>query len=171
MQKGRDKEALMMCEERGVPIVIEILHGTDLVSMDDNGFSDPYVTVSMLNQQKRTVTVEKTLNPNWETSLLFTIPFEQVPLFNDAGYPIDKSHLIGLLTDEAEKLQQNKDKQFADIDAGGEAASPIPKKRKESRRNSAYNTGWSQFGRMEINFKVYDWDEDEEGIHYHFFFF
>eukprot|EP00486_Rosalina_sp_Unknown_P009054 CAMPEP_0201595934 /NCGR_PEP_ID=MMETSP0190_2-20130828/192769_1 /ASSEMBLY_ACC=CAM_ASM_000263 /TAXON_ID=37353 /ORGANISM="Rosalina sp." /LENGTH=298 /DNA_ID=CAMNT_0048056087 /DNA_START=1811 /DNA_END=2707 /DNA_ORIENTATION=- len=50
--------------------------GRNLMACDDDGKSDPYVRVSIFDQQQVTNYRKQTLNPNWEEDLLFIIPFE-----------------------------------------------------------------------------------------------
>lgn len=73
---GKVREALCLCEHKGVPIVVRMVHGRDLLAMDDDGKSDPYARVSIFDQEKRTKYRKQTLNPNWDEDLLFIIPFE-----------------------------------------------------------------------------------------------
>ncbi|KAF6037771.1 MCTP2 [Bugula neritina] len=44
---------------------IVIMHGQNLLSMDDNGFSDPYVRFKLQNEKYKTKVKNKTLDPKW----------------------------------------------------------------------------------------------------------
>merc|ERR1712130_337184 len=70
------REALCLCEHKGVPIVIKIQKGSKLLACDDDGFSDPYVRVSIFDQQQTTQYRKGTLDPIWDQDLLFIIPFD-----------------------------------------------------------------------------------------------
>ena len=39
--------------------------------MDSNGFSDPYVVLKVAGQQRKSSTVQKTLNPKWNQHFEF----------------------------------------------------------------------------------------------------
>ena len=74
---------MCMCEDVGVPIVVELISGHDLLRMDQSeenpdGLSDPYVVASCLGVEKRTPQIFQTINPVWNTRLLLILPFEQV---------------------------------------------------------------------------------------------
>ncbi|XP_064199858.1 dysferlin isoform X7 [Anguilla rostrata] len=51
----------------------------DLIAMDKDSFSDPYATVSFLNQSQKTVTIRNTLNPTWDQTLIFY----EIEIFGD----------------------------------------------------------------------------------------
>ena len=76
---GKYGSAIMMCEDRGLPLVIEIINAEGLSAYDADGYSDPYVNVSVTGQVKRTQTMPKNLNPYWGEALLFLIPPEDIP--------------------------------------------------------------------------------------------
>ena len=76
---GKYGSAIMMCEDRGLPLVVEIISASNLDAHDADGFSDPYVNVSVTGQVKRTQTMPKNLNPYWGEQLLFLIPPEDIP--------------------------------------------------------------------------------------------
>jgi hypothetical protein len=44
---------------------IEVVEGRDLVAMDSDGTSDPFVVCVVGNKQKKTKTIKNTLNPKW----------------------------------------------------------------------------------------------------------
>eukprot|EP00727_Mastigamoeba_balamuthi_P006173 m51a1_g2175 putative ankyrin repeat-containing protein (759) ;mRNA; f:77335-80720 len=56
-------------------LFIEVVEGRELVSMDSNGFSDPYVVV-LFNDRKaaKTKVKTKTLNPVWKESFTLDVP-------------------------------------------------------------------------------------------------
>lgn len=49
----------------GTKLYIEVVEGRELVAMDDDGFSDPYVIVNYGSKTKRTKVLRSTLNPKW----------------------------------------------------------------------------------------------------------
>ena len=53
-------------------IHIFLSHATDLKSMDSNGFSDPYVKLSLGGKTHKSKTIKKTVNPVWNESFTFT---------------------------------------------------------------------------------------------------
>lgn len=60
--------------------------GQNLLAMDSDGKSDPYVEVNVFDIKKVTTYIKETLNPNWSQDLLFIIPFDKMESFkNDAG--------------------------------------------------------------------------------------
>ena len=72
--------AMCLCEDKGVPIVVRVLSGQDLLPMDEDGKSDPYVRVDCLGVEESTSVRPETLNPSWEEDLLFILPFETTSL-------------------------------------------------------------------------------------------
>ena len=56
---------------------VELSHATNLESMDSNGFSDPYVVLKVAGQQRRSSTVQKTLNPKWKQHFEFPLLTKQ----------------------------------------------------------------------------------------------
>jgi Ca2+-dependent lipid-binding protein len=42
-----------------------LIEGNDLLSMDDNGFSDPYVKFRLENERYRSKTIRRSLNPRF----------------------------------------------------------------------------------------------------------
>lgn len=45
--------------------MILVVEGRDLVAMDSDGTSDPFVVCVVGNKQKKTKTIKNTLNPKW----------------------------------------------------------------------------------------------------------
>ena len=83
---NRHEDALMMAEEKGIPIVVELISGHNLPAHDfddpnnpEIGTSDPYASVSVADKVKRTETIHKNLNPVWRQPLLFILPPEDIP--------------------------------------------------------------------------------------------
>ena len=114
MAGNKNIEALMMCEERGIPIVVEILNGKDLTPQNDDT-SDAYAAVSVQGQVKRTETQYKTLSPQWNQALLFLIEPEEIPMnIND------------------------------------------------NNSNNNDNNNTTKNNRLEINFKVYHYDDQDD---------
>jgi len=80
---GDVKSALCLCEHKGVPVVVHMERGSNLVACDDDGFSDPYVTVSIFDEQQKTQHIKQSLDPQWDEDLLFIIPFEKMAKYNN----------------------------------------------------------------------------------------
>lgn len=61
--------------EEGKPnlLYVTIDSGKDLVAMDRNNSSDPFVKLSMVGQRHQTATVEKTLKPHWDEKFTFLV--------------------------------------------------------------------------------------------------
>eukprot|EP00490_Sorites_sp_Unknown_P003218 CAMPEP_0114662752 /NCGR_PEP_ID=MMETSP0191-20121206/25475_1 /TAXON_ID=126664 /ORGANISM="Sorites sp." /LENGTH=103 /DNA_ID=CAMNT_0001899915 /DNA_START=1668 /DNA_END=1976 /DNA_ORIENTATION=+ len=59
------KCALALCEHRGVPIVVQLIKGDNLLPMDDDGTSDPYVRITVEGIQEASIVRNETLNPVW----------------------------------------------------------------------------------------------------------
>jgi len=57
-------------------LTVNVINGTDLISCDKNGFSDPYVIVTFKEHKQRTTTQKKTLNPQWNNIFTFDISTE-----------------------------------------------------------------------------------------------
>ncbi|CAL4067793.1 unnamed protein product [Meganyctiphanes norvegica] len=62
-------------------LTVKIIEAKNLIPMDANGLSDPYVKVKILtdkdkNQKKKTKIVKSTLNPTWNETLQFDITSE-----------------------------------------------------------------------------------------------
>ena len=76
-QEINSKCALALCENKGVPIVVQLIKGDNLIPMDDDGNSDPYVTVDVEGIQKASIVRNETLNPVWNENLLFIIDFKR----------------------------------------------------------------------------------------------
>jgi len=47
-------------------LIVEVYSGRDLISMDDNGLSDPYVIVDTGVKKGKTKVIRESLNPNWQ---------------------------------------------------------------------------------------------------------
>ena len=52
---------------------VHLSHATDLKSMDSNGFSDPYVKLTLKGTTHKSKTMKKTLNPKWDEGFEFTV--------------------------------------------------------------------------------------------------
>eukprot|EP00670_Eutreptiella_braarudii_P003906 CAMPEP_0174301948 /NCGR_PEP_ID=MMETSP0809-20121228/59347_1 /TAXON_ID=73025 ORGANISM="Eutreptiella gymnastica-like, Strain CCMP1594" /NCGR_SAMPLE_ID=MMETSP0809 /ASSEMBLY_ACC=CAM_ASM_000658 /LENGTH=1066 /DNA_ID=CAMNT_0015407787 /DNA_START=39 /DNA_END=3239 /DNA_ORIENTATION=+ len=52
-------------------LYVNILKGIDLLAMDDNGLSDPYVQVRLGPECRNSMIIEKTLNPEWNQRFIF----------------------------------------------------------------------------------------------------
>ena len=89
------KCALALCEHRGVPIVVQLIKGDNLLPMDDDGKSDPYVRITVEGVQKASIVRNETLNPVWNENSLFIIDFERA------------EYLLGLTEEMTSKSQIN----------------------------------------------------------------
>jgi len=52
---------------------ILVVQGSNLASRDANGLSDPFCILELLDEQRETNCIEKTLNPVWEQRLSFAV--------------------------------------------------------------------------------------------------
>ncbi|NWX20064.1 SYT3 protein, partial [Aegotheles bennettii] len=62
--------------------VVRVLRALDLPAKDPNGFSDPYVKIYLLPDRKRkfqTKVHRKTLNPVFDETFTFGVPFGELP--------------------------------------------------------------------------------------------
>ncbi|XP_046844678.1 synaptotagmin 1-like isoform X2 [Xenia sp. Carnegie-2017] len=84
---------------------INILEGKNLKSTDKDGYSDPYIKISLVQDgkkvQKRKTTVKKhTLNPYYNETFTFNVPFEKIEFTSLMVVVLDydrlsKSEVIG----------------------------------------------------------------------------
>ncbi|XP_031433230.1 multiple C2 and transmembrane domain-containing protein 1 isoform X2 [Clupea harengus] len=65
-------------------VSISLIEGRDLIPMDQNGFSDPYVKFRLGHQKYKSKTMPKTLNPQWRE------PFD-LHLYEEEGYLLEIS--------------------------------------------------------------------------------
>jgi len=114
---GHIREALCLCEHKGVPLVVTMENGRGLIAMDRDGSSDPYVSVKMFDQMQRTKYIKQTLNPDWNEGLLFIIPFDTVDKMMESGsiQEISRNKTRSSTTQH----QQNAHQSFAAIDIEG----------------------------------------------------
>ncbi|KFO69134.1 Synaptotagmin-C, partial [Cuculus canorus] len=64
-------------------LVVRVLRAIDLPAKDSNGFSDPYVKIYLLPDRKKkfqTKVHRKTLNPIFDETFSFGVPFGELPL-------------------------------------------------------------------------------------------
>ncbi|KJH49604.1 C2 domain protein [Dictyocaulus viviparus] len=62
-------------------LLVTILDAHDLPAMDRNGMSDPYVKLSILPERKQkyeTKIIRNTLNPIYNETFLFSLPFNEL---------------------------------------------------------------------------------------------
>ncbi|XJO72657.1 hypothetical protein BDV3_003749 [Batrachochytrium dendrobatidis] len=58
---------------RAITIKCKVLSARDLLAKDRGGTSDPYVVVRLGDQQQKTPVINRSLNPVWNTEMVFTI--------------------------------------------------------------------------------------------------
>ncbi|KXJ28222.1 tricalbin-1 [Exaiptasia diaphana] len=74
MKTKRQIEEMMLIKERGV-LVVTLLQGRNLVSMDSNGLSDPFCVVRVNNSKKfKTNVIYESLTPVWNESVSIAMP-------------------------------------------------------------------------------------------------
>ncbi|KAF9280026.1 hypothetical protein BGZ68_007547 [Mortierella alpina] len=80
-QPGTDAHAPLSAEEEDVSVVmrIHISKARDLAAKDLNGFSDPYVKVTVGGHKFTTKVIHKTLNPVWNAAFDFDLETQSVP--------------------------------------------------------------------------------------------
>merc|ERR1712228_98804 len=128
---GKIREALCLCEHKGVPIVIRMQKGSNMLACDDdNNKSDPYVRVSIFDQQQTTQYRKATLNPIWDQDLLFIIPFDFMERI--------------LLSNPNKKVEKNEEDEDDD---GFLYASP-------TMRGNGAKTGGTSFAAIDLNQSV-----------------
>eukprot|EP00794_Sanderia_malayensis_P000125 gene125-736_t len=54
-------------------LTLQLIEGCDLKASDPTGTSDPYCEVSMGSQEHKTKVISKTLNPKWNSKMIFTV--------------------------------------------------------------------------------------------------
>ena len=64
-------EALTMRQTQTGVLHVHLSHAVGLKAMDRNGFSDPYVKLSLKGQQHKSKTIKKTLDPKWDEGFEF----------------------------------------------------------------------------------------------------
>eukprot|EP01080_Neovahlkampfia_damariscottae_P006512 gene6512-10520_t len=62
-------------------IRLKVCEGKDLPAMDIGGTSDPFVEISFGKEQKKTKTIKKTLNPQWNETFDFHVKDMSAPIF------------------------------------------------------------------------------------------
>nr|XP_041568905.1 synaptotagmin-3-like [Taeniopygia guttata] len=63
-------------------LLVRVLRARDLPAKDSNGFSDPYVKIYLLPDRKKkfqTKVLRRTLNPDWDETFSFGVPFAELP--------------------------------------------------------------------------------------------
>eukprot|EP01083_Nonionella_stella_P250267 864522_1 len=156
---NRHEDALMMAEEKGIPIVVELISGHNLPAHDfdeDNvGTSDPYCSVSVADKVKRTETIHKNLNPMWRQPLLFILPVEDIPALSDS--------LGGL-----QPMARNKTDPYTSSQQIVRRRTNVGGGHRRGRHHHQHGDAQqkgvvgSTSSRLEINFKIYDYDETDD---------
>lgn len=54
-------------------LIIQVIEARNLLAMDSNGLSDPYVKVQLGRQRAKTKVVKKSLNPIWDEEFSFRV--------------------------------------------------------------------------------------------------
>jgi len=167
---GRHSDALMMTEERGVPIVVELISGHELPAhlndnQNENGdgeeSADPYASVSVADKVKRTDTIRQSLNPEWRQPLLFILPFEDIPAM------VGKGAIGGSNAEKKMGYGQSSAQIRRASTLGGTERRRTTRHGREDREVGHHGHG--QRGtvggtttRLEINFKIYDYDDADD---------
>lgn len=54
-------------------LIVQVIEARDLLAMDSNGLSDPYVKLQLGKQRAKTKVVKKSLNPIWDEEFSFRV--------------------------------------------------------------------------------------------------
>jgi Ca2+-dependent lipid-binding protein len=54
-------------------LIVQVIEARDLLAMDNNGFSDPYVKLQVGKQRAKTKVINKSLNPIWDEEFSFRV--------------------------------------------------------------------------------------------------
>merc|ERR1712157_260211 len=142
--------------------------GHDFEDEDDpsNGTSDPYVCVSVGEKVKRTETIMKNLNPKWKQPLLFVLNVEDIP--QTVGGGLGDISAVGPLGGGVSRKRSKYDMRHRGASHmhrgvsgaghghghGGHGHNP------QGGKHGV--VGGSVLNRLEINFKIYDYDEIDD---------
>jgi len=156
-----------MTEERGVPIVVELISGHELPAhlndnQNDEETADPYASVSVADKVKRTDTIRQSLNPEWHQPLLFILPFEDIPAM------IGKDAMGGVTEKKVGYGQSSTQiRRASTFGMGGADRRRGTRHQREDREVGHHghvqrgNVGGTST-RLEINFKIYDYDDTDD---------
>jgi len=167
---NRHEDALMMAEEKGIPIVVELISGHNLPAhdFDENnpdapGTSDPYASVSVADKVKRTETIHKDLNPVWRQPLLFILPPEDIPesLGGGLGDIANIGRMRGMSRKKSSKPRDFEETRLRRRTSHGGHGGYATHKRHGGGGGQKGIVGATS-SRLEINFKIYDYDETDD---------
>lgn len=60
-------------DDEGDELVLNLIAGRNLVARDDNGYSDPFVVVTLGDQKHKSSVVKKSLNPQYDATFTFSL--------------------------------------------------------------------------------------------------
>ncbi|KAK3749842.1 hypothetical protein QZH41_015501, partial [Actinostola sp. cb2023] len=110
MKTKRQIEEMMLIKERGV-LVVTLLQGRNLVSMDSNGLSDPFCVVRVNNSKKfKTNVVYESLTPVWNESVSIAMPQGNdkliIDMYDKDVFQNDFMGVVSFTPEEIEELSK-----------------------------------------------------------------
>ena len=96
-------------------LLVHLSHATNLKAMDRNGFSDPYVKLTLRGQTHKSKTIKKSLNPRWDDHFefkgvlgeLLEQPMQLHAFDNDFGKQDDKLGNASIVLRVFERTRQH----------------------------------------------------------------